>query len=358
MTRPTEGQAPGTRWAVAGIVALSLLQHRVTMLVHGGHFELIARATEAVLAGRPHWRGYQSRVLGPGFVALGDMLTGIGYDVVLLLTMTVLPLVQNLVLFILLRRLGGSRAALVHTVFFATAFLALQDALWLFVWDYLDLIVFTVFLYGVLAGRRARFFVCVFVVGILNRESALAIGVWMILDALVVGTEPGELRPGLRDRKQLVAGVCAVVAGLAVVESIRRALFVASAAEAAGIVPVPLGPLGVTRLLYNLDLMADSLTQSSPLFPLAVTVAVVLAPVWVLARLARFDRRLLTVALTFLVAWVANLLVGVVQESRVHLWLIPFLVFLHFGSTPEAARRDTGHAEGAARRRDGALCDR
>ena len=341
---PTEPSTSRARWAVVVVAALSLLQYRVTILVHGGHFEQIARATEAVLAGHPHWRSYQSRVLGPALVALGDVLTGVGYELALLVAMMVLPLVQNLVLFFLLRRLSGDdRAALTHTVFFATAFLLLQDALWLFVWDYLDLIVFTVFLYGVLAGRGIAFFLVVFGVGVLNRESALVIGVWMILDALVVGSRPGELRPGLRDRRRLVAGVGVVVAGSAAIELIRRTLFVASAAEAAGIVPVPLGPLGTTRLAYNVGLMADSLTQPSPLLPVAVTAAAILAPLWVVSRLSRFDRRLLTVALTFLAAWAVNLVVGVVQESRVHIWLIPFLVYLHFGLTTtidrDAARR-------------------
>jgi len=356
MSRAGENKPAGKRWALAGLAVLSLLQYRVTILIHGSHFGQLVDATRGVTTGEPHWRGYQNRVLGPYAAEFLDSISGLGLEIIVLLAMMSLPMVQNLVFFLLTRRLtGDTSVAFSYTVFFAAAFLGLQDANWLYLWDYLDLIVFTVFLYGVLARRSTLWFVAVFVVGVLNRESALLIGVWMFLDAVVVETKEGAIRPGLRSPRRALTGASLVVVGTLVVEGLRRLLFESAAGASAGVEQIPLGPLGMTRLNHNLSTLVDSIFAPTLLMPLAVTAALIVVPIWVLTRLRDCDRNLLPIALTFLVAWAGNLVFGLVDESRVHLWLVPFPLFLHLGlmhmlTTAEAGDSPAGDpAAGAPR---------
>ncbi|HZZ39620.1 MAG TPA: hypothetical protein VFE06_10830, partial [Acidobacteriaceae bacterium] len=56
---------------------------------------------------------------------------------------------------------------------------------WLYAWDYLGVVAFFVFVIMVVARKTWPWFVVLFAVAILNRESAEFIALWMVIDPFV-----------------------------------------------------------------------------------------------------------------------------------------------------------------------------
>ncbi|EDN70510.1 membrane protein [Beggiatoa sp. PS] len=125
-----------------------------------------------------------------------------------------------------------NRLSVRYTLYFVAFFIALSDSNWLYLWDFLDIIVFTLFIYGILAYKNNWYFLFVFGIAILNKESGLFIALWLILDALIEKRDTNSFyfAMKLRDLKRLFLGIALLVGGIFFVEWIRDALFIKSAA--------------------------------------------------------------------------------------------------------------------------------
>src|SRR5207249_2203785 len=131
---------------------IGLTQYRI--LVGGAH---------GVVTGHPYWRIAQSRLLGPWLVQAMTPLfhSYLGAHVAY-------SLIAVTVAGVLAWRIGGWLGFL--TLQFC--FTALLSPPWLYVWDYFDLVAFLVFVQFVRAGRPWPWFVGLYAVAILNRDSA------------------------------------------------------------------------------------------------------------------------------------------------------------------------------------------
>ena len=127
--------------AGGAILVLSVLSCAVFIIARANWNEL-SEAASGVLDGRPHWRAYQNRLLGPWLV-LGLSKVGISYRTALIVFSALTFVIHNFLLAHLLRRLGQSPlATTLWVLFFCTAFLLLQHR-WFYTWDSIDLLLFT-----------------------------------------------------------------------------------------------------------------------------------------------------------------------------------------------------------------------
>jgi len=229
MPEPTDTAAwPDVSAAkIAGLIFLSLVQFRLFIALHGWNMFDISEAAREVLIGTPQHLAFQSRVLGPSTVQAVAWLTGFTYQTGHTVVLLLLTIAANLLAFGLVRSLTGSAdLAFRYTVFYLAAATTLLSGEWVFVWDFIGMPVFLLFAYGVIRRKSLAYFLAVFAVGILNRESVLVIPLWLAVDAFA--DENGRLGLRLRNVTRLVTGVVLLMAGFAYTLAVRHWLFVRS----------------------------------------------------------------------------------------------------------------------------------
>ena len=178
------------------VVALSLLEFRAVELVQGSRLPEQVETTAALLAGHPYWKAYQNRLLGPVVVSTTARWTGLPTANVYQGFCFVTLCVANALAGSLLRRPGGPPgSAWGYGIAYAGLFVAFQDSLWLYLWDYVDLATLLLFAWAVVVGEWSLWlFALLFVVELANRESAEFIALWLVLDSL----RPDARRSGVQ----------------------------------------------------------------------------------------------------------------------------------------------------------------
>jgi hypothetical protein len=287
-----------------------MAQFRLIMMVQGRHYGDSIKATQGVIDGMPHWRAFQSRLLGPWLVdglhrLLGDLVTAhVSYEIGM-------STLAGWLMLRLMNRLHGPQAAWGAFLVLQLLFAFLLHPLWLYAWDNASIVLFVLFTYFVMTDKTRRWFVALFAVAIFNRESALYIALWMVLDPLCKAVLN---RQGL-NRSQwatLGTGLLCLVGGMVLIETLRSVLLIKE-----------VGPE-----LFHRPELADMLFLSQwdtnvamafliPLFLVAV-LALAAALAW------RDGPRYLGLALTYVLAIGAMFVAAVLEETRVMLELVPF----------------------------------
>lgn len=329
--------------ALALCVALALAQARVVRQMFGTLYRQSVDAAAGVLAGTPHWRVFQSRQLGPRLVQAVNVAVGDFERAHVACTVALLSAAGYLVFRSVSRRTGDAAKALASLLAFEllTVFCLGKD--WLYIWDFSGALLFVVFNDLVARERRPPAFALLFAVAIFNRESALFIAAWMVLDPLcryALDRGAGRAARPL-DWPMAATGAALLVAGSALVEALRAAFFVREVGPQIVGGPVPgAGP----RFHYMLP---DNVLWLKGLLrvPLDPSLRVLVPVAWVAylafcALLARRDpRRFLGVALVHAAMLAASFVVGLVFETRVYFEMLP-LVAVHLWSVvdPPPAR--------------------
>ena len=111
---------------------------------------------------------------------------------------------------------------------FVVSFALLLSPPWLYSWDFLDIIVVILLIDLVLVGAPLRWFITLFAIAILNRDSALFIALWLNIDPLVrfFYQRRYKLPAAPLDWRRMLAGVICIAAGFLIVELLRRNLLV------------------------------------------------------------------------------------------------------------------------------------
>jgi hypothetical protein len=302
---------------VCGVLAslFALLQLRLILALFGDSYDFSVEASRGVLDGRPHWRVFQNRVLGPLVVAGLERLTRDPRQAYMLFTVVALTVAGGLAW-----RLGArlGRSPLAALCLFEVLFAGLLTRPWLYAWDFVGLVIFFVFVEAVLAARPWPWFVALFAVAIFNRESAEFIALWMVLDPVA-----RHARGARFDRAMALAGLACFAVGIGVVEALRRALLVEEVGprlfpEAAA----QRGPEVHYRLAENLAAL-----RAAPNFENLVVVYFLALLVLLVVRLAFHDPpRLVGLALVHLGLLAALVLFGSIFETRIYLEFVPVAV--------------------------------
>jgi hypothetical protein len=324
---PARGAALATELG-AGALALflALVQFRLIAFVLDRDLERSVNAALGVVSGRPHWRIYQSRVLGPYLV---DALTAVlpSYSAAHAFFAVAALTVAGYLAWRLGRRIGASTlAALLGLVVFHLAFAGLLSRPWLYAWDFLDAIVFLVFLDCVVARRSWPWFAALYAVAILNRETAHYIALWMILDPFLRWrlATPRAPRPGLA---MSAAGLACIAGGLALVETLRRRLLVEEIGpyifrDATG----EPGQLFANQLGANLELLGRLATRFDDSLPLLAPAFLVLVAAAAIALARRDPPRFAGVSLVHLALVGSFFAFAALLETRAYVVLVPFTV--------------------------------
>ena len=332
MTISTDSQTHFNLYiAIIFVLLLSFLEYRLVILLHADDLNQLIAAAYGITIGEPHWRVYQNRLLGPFSVKLMAEFFQMTYAHIYLFVMMGLLLIQNLLFFYLFYHLtSDKRLSLRYTFYFVACFVALQHTTWLYLWDYIDIIVFTLLIYGILRHHKTGFFGLVFVFAILNKESALFIALWLILDALIEKSEPHrfQLAFKLRDFKRLLFGIILLGGGICFVEWIREMLFIKSVAGSAQLTGIEYGKYIHFKLFLNLKTFVYNFYIPTFRLNFLISLLVLFLPLVALIKSKNAEDIIFKIILLFLAIYSTIILFGLLNETRVYNILIPFVIFL------------------------------
>ncbi|MBL8861308.1 MAG: hypothetical protein JNK02_04775 [Planctomycetes bacterium] len=299
---------------------IGLVTCKLFLGLHAPNWPDLADATWGVVEGHPRSTAFQSRLLGPHAVA---GLSALGWAPESALRR--FHVAGILGLFLLLARLLHLRgvapgSALRHLATFALAFLGLQFY-WFHTWDTLDLLVFSVLAYGIFARKPVRFFLVLYPLALLNRESGLFVAVYIALEGLEFDAARRRVR--LVAPWRLWSGLALLALGIAWTAVARSTLIVATPEVSTGAPAFALGnELHVWANLRNL-LWANfrGLQAVHSVFVIGVFASFAL-------RAGRFTDAQLKAFLLALALFANILVFGIVVETRVFFVLLPLLLFL------------------------------
>ena len=208
------------------ILFISLCVYKIIRQLYSPIWLELSNATYGVITRKPDWIAYQNRLLGPYIVYIIS-LTGISYLSAFKVFELLIIVIQNLVLFILLLKINiPHRRSLAYVVLFSFAFICFQDY-GFYTWDSIDVILFTLFSWGILKGKPATYFVLLFFVSIFNRESAFFISLYIIINSFCINLSNGSTKKlYLASRAKLVTGSFLTIAGIIYTKLIRDYLFI------------------------------------------------------------------------------------------------------------------------------------
>jgi hypothetical protein len=317
------------------LIVLTLFEIKAVNMMHIAMADRIVSAAHGIVIGVPQWRIYQNRLLGPWLVfGLSRLFFGGKYAHAYSAVTSISLLAVNILTYRLFLRLGTPRPnALGYALAGMAAFVALQDQEWLYLWDYLDLLVFTAFVYGVYTNRRWPYFLVLFLIELFNREAAAYISLWMILDSVTLRDSETKIaywREWYKfDVLSFVVGVVTFIAGTFWTQWIRLRLFKHSEFPDVGL---DLNHLHGNTLSLSGNI-ADFLKDMTATTPQMYFLDFLIIP----ALLLYFwkIRHFLSLTSLKLVAIILVMLLGIIlyakiAEPRVFLSILPLMLFLNW----------------------------
>ena len=140
----------------------------------------------SVTTGHPLWKLFQSRVLGPYIIKVLSFGSLDYYGTAYVCFQIVTVAIAGFLSWRLGRKYGsGDQSAMLGLTLFVTCFALLLSPPLLYSWDFIDIIVFLVFVDFVLSDVSLPWFLGLFAIAIWNRDSAVFIALWLIFDPLV-----------------------------------------------------------------------------------------------------------------------------------------------------------------------------
>ena len=239
------------------------------------------------------------------------------------------------------RAAKGQRVA--NRMKFAPLAVVLLQNSWLYPWDPIDIAVSAGIIRLAAGPVGPAWLAGLFLVALLNRESSLFVGLFLVIDQVVVRSD--RFRPCLRPRfsGRLAVGLGMMAGSVMVVEALRRLLLVRQV-----FTPRPDGMPSATangdaqlQFYNNLHELTQHLggTAGVPAYELGF----VLLFVFVAGRVRSADPRLAKLAILTLFELVSFSLFGVLSELRVFSGIVPFVaLFLATSFAIRAPDRKTG----------------
>jgi hypothetical protein len=319
-----------TRLAQWGFIAflLALAQFRMILLLMGNQYYASVEGANGVVHGTPYWIVFQNRVLAPYTIALLSGLVGQFQLAHKIFTVFTIAIAGYLILAVSWRLFGSARSWGVFFLFQMLLCLVWHKD-WLYAWDLYDIIILILFAYFVFSGKDWRWFTALFAVGIFNRDSALFVSVWMILDPLakaLLDRGRGIICPP--DWRMFIAGIITMAAGLGIVNGLRSILLVGETGPELFHLPEKAGKSIQYMLPENLEFLRHVFVESSKLHWESGQFVILFFAVvgaLALALVLRDPRRYLAFAATQVAMLLGIMMVGLLDETRVLLDSVPFV---------------------------------
>ncbi len=334
--------------AILAIFSSIALFRLVMFIFLPANYVASAEISRGITTGHPALLTLQSRVLAPymvkalsfivealSFIVKARVFGSVNYYVMAYIWFHIATVaIAAFLCWRLGRKYGGNdQSALLALTVFVACFALLLSPPWLHSWDFIDIIVFLVFIDFVLSGSSLPWFLGLFSIAIWNRDSAIFIALWLVLDPLarVFYQHRYKLPRTPFEWQRVLAGAICIAAGLMLAELLKRLLTVEA------------GFPGRYNLVfeYNMHMLKDSVTDVTHKFWIAVPAFLVMVTGLGAVLVRRDPQRYLTIYFIELSLLVALFLFGWFYETRIFLILIPFVVIsavLLSGSTNTGAR--------------------
>jgi hypothetical protein len=347
----------------AGLLALSALAStfltRIFLLLRLDNYAENFVVSEYLLAGTPHWRGFQNRLLGP-LIQQGIEYTGrilglwhspsAAYDVYVFVALTGVAFCFALVG---RARFSGTSERIAYSLVLLLCYVLTQDRRWFYPWDPLDVMVFSVLYILILKRRPVLDYWILFAVALANRETAIAIGLWLVIDSVTL-RDGAAMAKGLArfhiSAAKAASGLAMMVSCEIIVSFIRTSLFKHN---------YDLHHVGVTvhdntgnlwAVPLNIHTLSTSLFFTS-IFYLPVFLFIVLSVAIYVYRFANFrkidlyDLKILLLGVSLLASFVVF---SLIDEIRALNFAIPFIIHAAMiGRGPRAPESERGMAAAA-----------
>ena len=305
-------------------IALSRL---VTFLLPPAEYARLVEVSLGVTTGHPYYKTWQSRVLGP-YIIKALTFGPLDYVHAHVVFQIVTVAIAAFLCWRLGRKYGGSdQSALLALTLFVMCFALLLSRPWLFYsWDLIDIIVFILFIDFVLSGMSQRWFIGLFAIAIWNRDSAVIVALWLILDPLVrfFYQRHYKLLPSAPlDWNRMLAGAICIAGGLLTLELLKRSLLVEEVGEPDEIY---FGNSYTFIPQLNIVLLKQSLTHFSRPFWFATPAFLAMVTALGACLVRRDPQRYLALYLVELSLLVSLFLFGRFDVTRLYLIFIPFVV--------------------------------
>jgi hypothetical protein len=327
-------QSRRSSWVGGGLaVLLAIAQFRLIAMMLQADYGRSIQAAAGVVEGRPHWRVYQNRILGP-YAIEGLSSVFPSYIAAHVFLSIVVLAAAGFIAWRIGERVGGRRSALLALVTLhlgSALLLAKQVGVlpWLYIWDHIDILVFVLFVEFVVADRPWPWFAALAGVGVFNHESAVFVAGWLIVDPVArwyLG-KTGRIPPAGIDRRRVLIGALLVATSMLVVESLRTALLVEEiGAQLFGDLPNTIGGSFHVTLGDNVRTLNAIFTQSDYAMPTLVPIYLLGVVALIIAIARRDPDRFLGLAATYLVLIASLLTFGRLLETRIYVVLIPVAV--------------------------------
>lgn len=302
------------------VLMIALVVNQVIRQLYAPYWEELASSTFGILSGTPDWLAYQNRLLAPYLVFLIS-LTGVSQVTALKIFVLIAIIAQSFLLYGLLRGMKVSSGRVVLAVLSYSFLFLFVQGYSLYPWDFIDILLFTLAAWGVLTRRSFVFFLILFVIAILNRESALFIGLLIALDAFEIDTAARKFI--LRSKTRLILGLGLTLAGFLYINAVREFLFISQPNGAMDVKHDSLG--NHFNLFKNLStLFVDNLRT----FDFMNSIFLLGSLGYVLS----FIKREWKAVALYSIIMLSILTFGVINESRLYGILLPFLIFFTFGT--------------------------
>lgn len=329
MTKPTTK----TDYLLYGGVffLLTMVELRFLHVFLGQHISEWIDASHGIVIGQPHWRAVAHRILAP-YIVHGLSQVTASYQAALIWFLGTALFAAKVLWFYLVERLTGSAiVALRYTVLFSAMFVMMQDRMWILPWDIVDLLVFSLFAYGIYKGCSIRFFVVLFFVELFNREAALFIALWILLEGMRFVDPRGWWTLEVVHRGRAVLGGALMIGGMAVTKWLRDTLFETSHFTWVG---TDEAHRLIGNHIYFSRNVGDFFRNFASLENAAISLGL-LAVVVLLKRAWRKEDRMVRLTLLW-GAMVFNIFFfGLINETRMWQMLIPFVLLLVLQGAPQ-----------------------
>ena len=310
------------KWIAQSILVLFIgfLAYKILMNIHFANSNSLIDAAKGVTEGKPHWIALQNRLLGPYAILSISKLTDISFRSAWAYFNAITLQIFCMTFFWILRYEGMQlKKAIGCLIFFLFAFLILQDYFF-YAWDSIDLIIFTCFAYFILKSSPKSYFLFLFLVSILNRESALFIPIYLIIDGFKF--PKGFFSLKLAKFDSFLIGIIMLIGGIIYTKIIRDFLFISKAD----------GMPDVNHLIGNHIYLIPNL-QNLFFFNLTngyiyLSIFLVLTFGYFFFKSPRMSEEELKLFLMSSFIFLNILIFGLINETRMHFILLPFFFFL------------------------------
>ena len=310
---------------VVGLL-LAVVIHHVRVMVFTDNLHRVILSDMSLLDGKPQWRIFQSRLLGPSLanVLMREASPDLGY--------VVFDLIGFGAAGVMAWRIGaeivGSRAgALAATLCLGLGIVALFVPDWCYAWDVLGPAFFMIFAYLVVTDAKPLSFALLFAVAIWNREDALFMALYLIVQPVLDWGADRERRQRTPlDWQRIATGVICFAAGMILISTLRGLLMVRELGPDLYGERIPVTSFFHWNVLRNLDVVPHYIRWTAmemPAFVMLPPLAVIAACIY-LGRVA--ELRYAGYALVNLGMVLATALFGFTPELRQWVDSLPAIV--------------------------------